>query len=62
MKTLSISQATLLLFLKRHRGWQSISGPAKRSAYSLQMLGLAEMEGDQAQINWSGIDFAYRNL
>jgi len=59
---LTLSQATLLLFLKRNRGWQSFKGPALRSAASLQMLGLIEKSGDQAQINWDGIHYAYINL
>ena len=59
---ISLSQATLLLFLKRNRGWNSVKGPALRSAAGLQMLGLIEKSGEQAQINWEGIHYAYENL
>ncbi len=59
---LSIGQATLLLFLKRNRGWNSVKGPALRSAGGLQMLGLVEKSGEQVQINWDGIHYAYKNL
>ena len=59
---LSLGQATLLLFLKKNRGWNSVKGPALHSANSLQMLGLIEKSGEQVQINWDGIHYAYTNL
>lgn len=65
MKTqsLSLSQATLLLFLKKNRGPQTLKGVAVRSANSLVMHGFADKMGNnQFEINWAGIDFAYRNL
>ena len=62
MKTLSLSQATLLLFLKSHRGWQSLSPRSKISANVLQLQGFVEMAGDQAQITGEGLKFAYEKL
>ena len=65
MKTLylSLGQATLLLFLKRNRGPQTVKGAAKRSANSLLMHGFVDKIGEnQVEINWAGIDFAYRFL
>lgn len=63
MKTLSLGQATLLLFLKRNRGPQTVKGVAKRSANSLLMHGFVEKIGEnQFEINWAGVDFAYRYL
>jgi len=62
-KSLSLGQATLLLFLKRNRGPQTVKGVALRSANSLVMHGFADkVENNQFEINWAGLDFAYRNL
>jgi len=64
MKTLTLSQGTALLYLRRNRGFQSFAASLKPGLNSLALMGLVNYsaETNQAEITADGIAYAYQYL
>ncbi len=58
---LNLSEATLLLFLQKNRGFQSVPKTAVGAANWLAMSGLAEWKNDKINITREGLEYIQDN-
>ena len=58
---LNLSEATLLLFLQKNRGFQSVPKTAVGAANWLAMSGFAEWQNDKINITREGLEYIQDN-